>query len=221
MTKICKSCGNTKPLTSFAKSPRSVAPKSTRRVRPELLGDGRKPKCNACCKYVNRRNKGRPTRAEIAIAAESRRETDQRSSHYRQIERLLRRLLERQCAGTKDSHSALLYRARYRNDPTFRAAEITRRQLRDYTFTVDDGTLTAVVVRMLFADAVQCPYCGRDMNPRQKTLDHIVPRSRGGMHSLSNAVVCCLSCNSTKHDRLPHEWQTPVSLAVPRTVAAL
>lgn len=36
-------------------------------------------------------------------------------------------------------------------------------------------------------------------------VDHVIPRSKGGTDDLSNLVLCCQTCNSTKRDRTP-EW---------------
>jgi 5-methylcytosine-specific restriction endonuclease McrA len=45
---------------------------------------------------------------------------------------------------------------------------------------------------------VQCHYCGKWIFPTNATLDHIVPRSRGGDNSLSNLLLCCRGCNQGK-----------------------
>lgn len=45
---------------------------------------------------------------------------------------------------------------------------------------------------------VQCHYCGCWIFPTNATLDHVVPRSRGGNNSLSNLLLCCRSCNQSK-----------------------
>ncbi|MCB1299613.1 MAG: HNH endonuclease, partial [Microthrixaceae bacterium] len=37
------------------------------------------------------------------------------------------------------------------------------------------------------------------------TIDHIIPRSRGGADSWENLVACCLKCNNIKGDRTPQE----------------
>jgi len=47
-----------------------------------------------------------------------------------------------------------------------------------------------------------CQYCG---STRHLTLDHVVPRSRGGSHSWENVVTSCAPCNIRKGSRLPHE----------------
>lgn len=47
----------------------------------------------------------------------------------------------------------------------------------------------------------RCAYCGA----RPETVDHIHPRSRGGLLTWDNAVAACLSCNNRKADRTPAE----------------
>lgn len=51
-------------------------------------------------------------------------------------------------------------------------------------------------------DSHTCQYCG---STRKLTLDHILPRSRGGQHIWNNVVAACERCNSTKSDRTPQE----------------
>ncbi len=47
-------------------------------------------------------------------------------------------------------------------------------------------------------DDYRCQYC----NEIAETLDHVVPRSRGGAHSWDNVVAACRGCNARKRDRL-------------------
>ncbi|WP_310582091.1 HNH endonuclease [Deinococcus sp.] len=53
--------------------------------------------------------------------------------------------------------------------------------------------------------AGRCHWCGMPMGSIV-TMDHVIPLSRGGAHSLENVVAACSSCNSSKNDKLPHEW---------------
>jgi 5-methylcytosine-specific restriction endonuclease McrA len=48
-----------------------------------------------------------------------------------------------------------------------------------------------------------CQYCGRQT--RQLTLDHVIPRSRGGEHTWENVVSACVACNRRKAGRTPEE----------------
>ena len=58
--------------------------------------------------------------------------------------------------------------------------------------------------RVLFArDGWQCAYCGSGGN--RLTLDHVVPRSRGGTSVWENVVTSCAPCNHRKGDRLLEE----------------
>ena len=47
-------------------------------------------------------------------------------------------------------------------------------------------------------DHHRCQYCGA----RAETVDHVVPRSRGGCHVWENVVAACRLCNADKRDRL-------------------
>ncbi|MGB3329173.1 MAG: HNH endonuclease [Thermomicrobiales bacterium] len=43
-----------------------------------------------------------------------------------------------------------------------------------------------------------CWYCGKQLQYRKRTLDHIVPRQHGGTNSLDNLVIACHRCNQAK-----------------------
>lgn len=51
-----------------------------------------------------------------------------------------------------------------------------------------------------------CHYCGRTVAPKELTMDHIVPISRGGKSTRGNVVPCCKECNNKKKMLLPMEW---------------
>lgn len=56
-----------------------------------------------------------------------------------------------------------------------------------------------------------CHYCGRSIPPRELTMDHIVPLSRGGRSVKGNVVPACKTCNSKKKQLLPMEWDAYLS----------
>lgn len=51
----------------------------------------------------------------------------------------------------------------------------------------------------------RCCYCGKRFKTEDLNLDHILPRSRGGSSDWNNVVTACISCNTRKANRLPHE----------------
>ena len=50
-----------------------------------------------------------------------------------------------------------------------------------------------------------CQYCGKRFKPSELSLDHVVPRSHGGINAWENLVCCCVRCNVKKGGRTPHE----------------
>lgn len=54
---------------------------------------------------------------------------------------------------------------------------------------------------VLRRDRHRCAYCDAFAN----TIDHVLPKSRGGRDSWENLVACCLRCNNVKSDRTPEE----------------
>ncbi|MFC2051080.1 HNH endonuclease, partial [Chloroflexota bacterium] len=57
-------------------------------------------------------------------------------------------------------------------------------------------------------DKYVCQYCGRESN--DLTLDHVIPRRRGGEHSWENMVSACIPCNRRKAGRTPIEAGMPL-----------
>ncbi len=55
-------------------------------------------------------------------------------------------------------------------------------------------------------DGGRCQYCGA----KAESIDHVIPRSRGGEHTWENVVAACERCNSAKRDRLLED--TPMRL---------
>lgn len=89
---------------------------------------------------------------------------------------------------------------RYVRIPTGRAVPVSRRGV-------------------LRRDSHRCAYCGKSAT----TIDHVLPRSRGGKDSWENLVACCLRCNNEKGDRTPSEmhWQLRIRPQAPHGTAWL
>ena len=84
-------------------------------------------------------------------------------------------------SGAWDRPSVIILR-RYVRIPSGRSVPVSRRGV-------------------LRRDNSRCGYCGSSAS----TIDHIMPRSRGGKDSWENLVACCLKCNNIKGDRTPEE----------------
>src|SRR6185312_13988544 len=58
---------------------------------------------------------------------------------------------------------------------------------------------------ILLRDRNSCQYCDVVLTAAELTLDHVVPRSRGGLSTWENLVACCHSCNRRKGNQMLHE----------------
>jgi 5-methylcytosine-specific restriction endonuclease McrA len=65
-------------------------------------------------------------------------------------------------------------------------------------------------LRIYMRDKFRCQYCGDKKRAGELTLDHILPRSRGGDNSPVNVVTACMACNNRKGDRTPAEARMPL-----------
>jgi 5-methylcytosine-specific restriction endonuclease McrA len=200
-TATCNRCAKVKPLSSFNHPPGSNGVKYRHRT------------CRACYKTTHRRKNGARPRTEIVARPKA---APTHEQMLRRLRTLLGKLFEQRCETDGVNPSSVDYRVRYQADPEFRAKEVARRWARKEVERQipSDGTLTPQVVRSLFAAATHCPYCTEPVHPRDKTLDHIIPVSRGGLHSSTNVIVACRSCNSIKHARTPGEWMGSAGIAV-------
>jgi 5-methylcytosine-specific restriction endonuclease McrA len=61
-----------------------------------------------------------------------------------------------------------------------------------------------------------CLYCGRYLQPKRATLDHLLPVSRGGGHDVNNLALACSLCNLAKGERTPQEWLEDLKRACER-----
>jgi 5-methylcytosine-specific restriction endonuclease McrA len=69
---------------------------------------------------------------------------------------------------------------------------------------------------ILLRDRNTCQYCGVLLPSGELTLDHVVPRSRGGNSTWENLVACCHACNRKKGNRMLTEIEDMILLREPR-----
>lgn len=104
-------------------------------------------------------------------------------------------------------------------------------RLMSYVRVPRDAERRKITRRAVFArDGWSCQYCGSRSN---LTVDHVIPRSKGGPSTWDNIVASCAPCNRRKADRLPaqagmHPRKAPrpphahvfIAVAAPRIPAA-
>ena len=63
---------------------------------------------------------------------------------------------------------------------------------------------------VVWRDRSTCQYCGGRFSFRDLTMDHVVPKSRGGDKTWTNIVASCRRCNGRKGDKTPEEARMPL-----------
>ncbi len=58
---------------------------------------------------------------------------------------------------------------------------------------------------LLLRDGFKCQYCLKNLHPAIATIDHVIPRSKGGDSTWENLVTACPECNKKKGDKTPAE----------------
>jgi len=62
----------------------------------------------------------------------------------------------------------------------------------------------------------QCQYCAKYFGTEELTIEHVVPRSRGGKTRWENCVLACVGCNSKKANRTPQEAKMKLICGEPK-----
>lgn len=65
-------------------------------------------------------------------------------------------------------------------------------------------------INILARDDFECQYCGIELRTQDATLDHVLPRCRGGTTKWNNIVTCCRNCNRKKGGKTPDEARMPL-----------
>lgn len=59
---------------------------------------------------------------------------------------------------------------------------------------------------LLLRQLPMCAFCHRHLTPHKATIEHLEPRSQGGMGIVPNLVLACEPCNLAKGPRTPEQW---------------
>lgn len=86
-------------------------------------------------------------------------------------------------------------------------------RLRTYVRVPYRARIPMTRAALMHRDRHRCGYCGA----KAETIDHVIPRSRGGGHCWENCVACCAPCNHRKADKLLSElgWTLRTALIPP------
>ena len=93
-----------------------------------------------------------------------------------------------------------MYRATEQGKTVKRNSDHKRRTL------TKNGDVTVQQLKELYLTAKNCYWCNTKLNKNNTHLDHLMPLSKGGEHTLSNLVISCRKCNLSKNAKDPIEF---------------
>ena len=186
MTKLCRTCQEHRPLSEFH--------------RNKTKSDGRGSNCKTCSEAYKVRYRARPGNKERQAEANSRWRA-QNAAHKKDA---AQRWYTENRAATIDrsarwaaSHPEKAKgssRQWARRNPEMRAAYQRRRSACKAAAEQDGHTYEDLLASWAERGLDDCVYCGGEF----EHVDHAVPLSRGGPHTLDNLVPSCASCNCSK-----------------------
>ena len=73
-------------------------------------------------------------------------------------------------------------------------------------------------LKELFYNNQKCEYCGVDLNEKDFQIDHKIPLSRNGKHSIDNLAISCKECNNLKGTMTSEEFLIFIKIYIKRFV---
>lgn len=212
-TKICTKCKEEKPFTEFVKGHDRY---------------GLQHWCNGCRKKYYEDNKEQIIKKIKKHYEENREQiAKQRKKHYEENKEqilkknkkyyqnnrdiIIKNNQNNQKEYYKNNKSKILKRHKkyYQNNPNkFANYSISRRQRKKNAY--GNGITKQEWLEIMNSTNWTCFYCGEYIggkNNKNRTLDHIIPICKGGPHIKENLIPACKSCNSSKHNKMPFEWE--------------
>lgn len=201
--KACSKCKQVKPLSEFHKS--------------KAAKSGHKPACKACKSEANKtyraenkeliksikknwyRNNPEKVKEYQAKAKQNLRLNPEYSKNYYEKNKAKLNAKHREWRA-KNHKKAREIEKNYRlkNPQVGRLQSQRRRALK-----MQNGIFLVTVNDSIKILKNSCFYCGQD----SQHLDHVIPLTRGGRHSLGNLVASCAKCNISKNNKTIMEWR--------------
>lgn len=191
MGKHCSSCKQEQDVSMFGKS--------------RTARDGLQHFCTPCRASRNRANRislGKNVKPIGPKKTKEQRNADALARYHRNKERIAKRRKD------EYDHIVLIERASRLRRKEHQRPLKNERQMRRYRVQQEK---TFVILPKEIEKLYSSPCCNCGSNENQ-SVDHIIPLSRGGTHSIGNLMTLCRSCNSSKHARTLMEWRKAKSL---------
>jgi len=114
-------------------------------------------------------------------------------------------LINGEAKSFEDFDPVIPIRSQHLTIPLPRIVEMKRYIQVPHNFEELTEASEATALRILRRDKSRCGYCGEYAT----TIDHVIPRSRGGLNTWGNLIAACAPCNGRKANRTPEEAKMP------------
>lgn len=188
-TKTCTKCGQIKPYSEF----------NNRKASP----DGKQPKCRECEHIAQREYNAKNSERNVARATA----WNKINKEQRKIisQGYVKRNPERRRETSRNNHlknrdrrNAQTRLNRLANSDRARSYVLARRG----RIKASAKLVTVKEIAKMYASV--CTYCG---SSDKIEIDHIVPLSKGGRHSIGNLTPACRVCNASKGNKFLTQWR--------------
>lgn len=190
-TKICNKCNKEKILLEF------YFRKDNNTYRNE---------CKDCIKEAKALRESKPGVKELRALKEK----ERRKNHKDKINKRLRE--QRNTPEGKERIKANYKRMKEKHPEKIQAWKRASRHKRRESKSHINAATFKEVTQWLLEQPKKCSYCWRDCH-KDYQLDHIVPLSKGGTHTIDNFTIACPTCNNSKHNHSLIIWIAKKKLA--------
>lgn len=180
-TQVCNKCGEEKPLTDYYFRSDSKAYRKD---------------CKDCFKQAKAERESKPgVKALRALKERERRAKDDGTINAKIREY------------RKTEHAKNIVKEWAKNNPDkIRNYNRTQRARRKFAIQASESATTQEVKAWIDAQSPVCSYCAIELSSDQIQLDHVIPLSKGGSHTMDNFAISCKSCNCSKGNKTLEEF---------------
>jgi len=105
---------------------------------------------------------------------------------------------------SKNKEKITKYKKAY--SQTEKGKAISRNKTNKRRAKYKNGDVTTDELLQLYARVKKCYWCEKKLSKNKIHMDHYVPLSKGGLHTISNIVLSCPRCNLSKNAKDPHKF---------------
>lgn len=187
--KLCSKCGELKVTSEFSKCTSSK--------------DGLQPKCKICAKEYRQANKEAISVYQVAHYQANKETITIQQAEYKQANKDALVIYQAEYyLNNKDALS--VQKAEYAKTP--KGKLMSRNAYYKRRAICKGGDVTTEQLQELVRNSPNCHYCKCAITDGNRHIDHYIPLSRGGLHTLDNLVIACSTCNLRKGSKMPEEF---------------